>query len=753
MIEAEHKPNIRRRFFHATLKGKPQSKDLASFTVRFRSAQDESWKWIRDQTSLPDGQLCYQKAHVEDAELSKYFKNFNKDGKLEVKQERSQNAASVWTIFGMVDGAKGRESTLWTYKVGLPAGFSRFFALVRIWTPWLAPRHGRDRFVVDKDAILLSFLQNDGTHVVLLAVSGINDTLTIFRNDDEGNIVIHSRNDSKDDGAATIIIATAMTFEEANAAAVFQARRLVMRNSTAENDPVVKAMEEKDVKAEWLEEWFDGFSYCTWNGLGINLTEDRLCDALKQLRDNDINITNLIIDDNWQSLDHPGEGQPARRWMEFEANKEGFPNGLGHAVGLLRKQNPSLKHVAVWHALLGYWGAISPNGKLAKEYKTMEVRKTPNATGDSWTVIHPDDVMRFYNDFYYFLMTSGIDSVKTDAQFALDELVDAPDRRAMTKEYQDCWSIAMLRYFSARAISCMSQAPQILFHSQLPSNKPRLLVRNSDDFFPNVEDSHPWHIFCNAYNTLLNQHLNALPDWDMFQTSHPWAAFHGAARCVSGGPIYVTDTPGEHNIDLIHQMTAQTVRGNTIILRPSVIGKTTQPYVAYDEQRLLKISTYHGFARTGSSILGIFNVTQRSITEIVRLADFPGTEEGSYVLRSHVTGHCSKIITQGRQGFNYAVAELGVKGYDIITAHPVYGPYKEKDGKSGPSETFVANLGLVGKMSGAAAIVNTSISSDQNWTVRFWTSLKALGTLGEQFSAHFPLIYNANESVFRRLHN
>ena len=30
----------------------------------------------------------------------------------------------------------------------------------------------------------------------------------------------------------------------------------------------------------------------------------------------------------------------------------------------------------------------------------------------------------------------------------------------------------------------MSQIPQILFHSQLPTNKPRLMVRNSDDFFP-----------------------------------------------------------------------------------------------------------------------------------------------------------------------------------------------------------------------------------------------------------------------------
>jgi hypothetical protein len=90
----------------------------------------------------------------------------------------------------------------------------------------------------------------------------------------------------------------------------------------------------------------------------------------------------------------------------------------------------------------------------------------------------------------------------------LDQLQSARDRRRMIRSYQDAWSIANLRYLGARAISCMSQAPQILFHSQLPSNKPRLCVRNSDDFFPEIDSSHPWHIFCNAYNSLYTQHLN-----------------------------------------------------------------------------------------------------------------------------------------------------------------------------------------------------------------------------------------------------
>src|SRR5699024_3505069 len=153
----------------------------------------------------------------------------------------------------------------------------------------------------------------------------------------------------------------------------------------------------------------------------------------------------------------------------------------------------------------------------------------------------PDDIQTFYDEFYSYLTSVGIDAVKTDAQFFLDLLEDSEDRRRFIASYQDAWSIASLKHFSTRSISCMSTFPQAIFHSQLPDNKSNIPLRNSDDFFPEVPASHQWHVFCNAHNALLTRFLNVLPDWDMFQTSHPYASFHAAARCVSGGPIYITD--------------------------------------------------------------------------------------------------------------------------------------------------------------------------------------------------------------------
>ncbi len=182
-------------------------------------------------------------------------------------------------------------------------------------------------------------------------------------------------------------------------------------------------------------------------------------------------------------------------------------------------------------------------------------------------------------------MECGVDSVKTDTQFLLDLIESAPDRARFISAYQDAWMKASLQHFSAKAISCMSQAPQIIFHSQILTSLPKLMVRNSEDFFPDDPTSHPWHIFCNAHTNVLTQHLNVLPDWDMFQTSHQYSAFHAAARCINGGPIYFTDTPGEHDINLINQITARN-KENTIILRPRV-ARTTYVYAGNKEKRLL----------------------------------------------------------------------------------------------------------------------------------------------------------------------
>jgi len=67
----------------------------------------------------------------------------------------------------------------------------RWFALIRIWSPWLAPRQGKTRFALDKEAVVCSFMEPGGRHLVLLAISGVQDVMTLFKSDQEGNVVLN----------------------------------------------------------------------------------------------------------------------------------------------------------------------------------------------------------------------------------------------------------------------------------------------------------------------------------------------------------------------------------------------------------------------------------------------------------------------------------------------------------------------------------------------------------------------------------
>lgn len=539
IVQSQH--DLHRTWFEGKLTGRPSHAGPVSFTVRFRTEGSHSWKWAHDQTGVNDGQLVYQpplKVILERKDLSLYLDGLSKDVKVERVVSDTPDTM-LWSLVASVKGAQGDVSGFSTYKFGVPINFTRWFALVRLWSPWLAPRQGKDTRFADKDAILYSFLRSDGLHVVVVAVSGIDDVMAVLQARN-GRLDIHARNDREEEGTVRLVVAVAASFEEGLAACMYQARKVVSQYvmlSEEDQEAIAKIKELKkgkkqdngDVKADWVQDWYDGFTYCTWNGLGQNLTEQKISGALSSLEKNGIKISNLIIDDNWQSLDNEGGNQMVRGWESFEANPKGFPQGLSTAISSIRRKYPDIRHIGVWHAILGYWGGISPDGQLAQRYRTREVIKRPDviAVGSNkMLVIDEPDVKRMYNDFYNFLSRSGIDAVKTDAQFFLDEIQTAPDRRALTNTYLNTWISAQLRHFGGLAISCMSQTPYTIFRCQLPTDIPPYVLRSSDDFFPDVEESHPWHIFCNAHNSLFTKHLNVIPDWDMVCTPHYHPLIH-----------------------------------------------------------------------------------------------------------------------------------------------------------------------------------------------------------------------------------
>jgi len=255
MIAKANEPNVRRQYYTINLPGRPANNSVLSYTITFRAAEDEPWKWANEAFSTSDGHLIYQSAEPVVDNLTYYIDELPPF--LTIAKEQSDTPeCQLWSLTAPVKAASGKEPGFLHENLGRPTNFSRWFAVTRIWSPWLAPRQGRDKFEPDKDAILTAFERKDGSHLVVLAVSGINDVLTIFRHDGNGRILINSQNDREHEGVVNLIVAVGKTLETAVASVMYHARKIVTRYeaSTGQADAEYQALLD-DFKPQWLENW------------------------------------------------------------------------------------------------------------------------------------------------------------------------------------------------------------------------------------------------------------------------------------------------------------------------------------------------------------------------------------------------------------------------------------------------------------------------------------------------------------------
>lgn len=135
-------------------------------------------------------------------------------------------------------------------------------------------------------------------------------------------------------------------------------------------------------------------------------------------------------------------------------------------------------------------------------------------------------------------------------------------------------------------------------------------------------------------------------------------------------------------------------------------------------------------------MLGVFNISSRPLTELVPLSRIPGVLPSlQYVVRSHSTGRISPPLGAPQ----LLRVSLPVRGHDILSVFPLSAFHAEPDDDDKPHRDLgtvrVANLGLVGKMAGAAAIVWSRAELLPTGRVAVDAKLKALGTLGLYVSA------------------
>lgn len=454
-------------------------------------------------------------------------------------------------------------------------------------------------------------------------------------------------------------------------------------------------------KQKTLPDFIDFLGWCTWDAFYEKVNYDSVREGLQALRKNGINPGFMILDDGWLHTCVAERG--SRRLCSFDPDPGKFPTGLRHTVSMAKTEF-GIRHFLVWHTLQGYWDGI--NGAAFGAYRTSLQRRTYgqemvlrspdiNDTSVLVEVIAPEDLPRFYGDFYRFLRQQGVDGVKVDGQATQEGVAKGLGGRVrMMRAAHEAMEGAAQVHFSGRVINCMSHGTDTIYNTLAST-----LTRSFTDFWPKQPHSHGLHIYANAFNNLwLGQFVH--PDWDMFQSTHELAAFHAAGRAISGGPVYISDKPGHHNAELLRKL----VLKDGTILRACGVGLPTADCIFTDPRRcdvLLKIFNHNPFG----GVVGVFNV-QYHPNDIDRPPlqgnvcprDVEGLPGEVFALYSHNTG---RVIT-GRIDAKLTLT-LGEGGFDIITVAPY--------------DHWVAPFGLCDRFNSGAAIKGLSFDPTGRCTI------------------------------------
>ncbi|MHA1147125.1 MAG: Sip1-related alpha-galactosidase [Promethearchaeota archaeon] len=378
-------------------------------------------------------------------------------------------------------------------------------------------------------------------------------------------------------------------------------------------------------KEKRIPPWVNFLGYCTWNTFYKNINQENVYRMLYHLViQNKINLGYLLLDDGWQIIKFLG-------LQDKGADKRKFPDGLEKLFELIRN-NFHIEDIIVWHTFQGYWGGIFRKGRYGKDFKAISMQfhrtasyprplnlvvKILEKIGSDWYPIArymklpigiclPDQMAKLWDDYHGWLASQGVTGVKVDNQTAMEILAFNIGYQAnLMRDYHRVLEESVSKHFSKFSlINCMAMNVNV-FYQLVESN----ITRNSDDYFPKNEASQPEHIIVNAYNNLWCGHFS-LPDWDMFQSDHPWGAYQAASRSISGSPIYFADAFKNVDKELISRIALPNGR----LLRcenPSLVCKDMIFKNPAKPGRALKIFNHNKY----NSLLGIFNVLRKEDTK------------------------------------------------------------------------------------------------------------------------------------------
>jgi raffinose synthase len=424
---------------------------------------------------------------------------------------------------------------------------------------------------------------------------------------------------------------------------------------------------------------FDYIGWCTWNSLGSKkLDEQHVLDGVSSFTKNNFPLGWLLIDDGWLSTNNG-------KLNSFTPNPQKFPNGFKPLISKLKKEN-GIKHVGIWHAYNGYWNGINPDSAIGIMFKNDLFTYKDNANTLSFIKADSLALNKFYDNWHTHLANEGISFIKVDNQLVGERMcVDNYPLDFLSKKMHEALNTSVFKHFDGGLINCMDMTNEAFYNFGNSA-----IARGVEDYFPERDGGVGYnlekggaaaHVLMALYNSLYFSQM-VWSDFDMFESHNSGGTFHAVARAISGGPVYVTDIPGEQKFDILWPLIDNTGR----ILRadkPAMVSE--ECLFQIQEKKPLKAFSFAGNA----GLLAVFNAADAdSIEGKISPADVDGIVGNSFAVYEFFSKQLSVLkLTDSKQ---IKLSRMGCQYYNIV-----------------PVNNGIAIIGLVNKYNATKTILNS----------------------------------------------
>ncbi|MBN2262113.1 MAG: hypothetical protein JW735_04315 [Prolixibacteraceae bacterium] len=440
---------------------------------------------------------------------------------------------------------------------------------------------------------------------------------------------------------------------------------------------------------------FEYIGWCTWNAShnGRDLNEAHLLEGVATFTDNDFPLGWLLIDDGWFN-------QTNKQLNSYMPDSIKFPIGFKQLVSKLKEQH-GLKHVGIWHAYNGLWQGINPQSALGSHYHNELYQWTQlDNAGDvsspmvACNFIKPtsDSLLAFYQNWHRYFSEQGFSFVKVDNQLVSER---------MGANIYPIWDIAenmhkalyasAFEFFDGAVINCMNMTNDAFYNFGQSA-----VARCVEDFFPERDGGTGYkleyggpaaHVLAALYNSLYFSQF-VWPDFDMFESHNTHAKFHVAARAISGGPVYLTDRPGEQNFDVLWPLIDHSGR---IIRADKPALLTTDCLFQVQDSKPLKAFSFAGDA----GLLAVFNAADTDkVSGEFSPSDIEGLKGELFAVYEFFSGDCFTLKSDQKHAV--ALNRMECRYYNLV-----------------PIKKGIAIIGLANKFNAPKTVLSSKIGKKQ----------------------------------------